>query len=234
MDYQGLIFGDGDANDKNNWFFQKYNKGSSRFWTFQVALNILNQRHDAPVIIETGCQRQADDLGAGMSTSIFAEYIDRYDGTLHVVDNSRRHLQIAGECIQQWDVDVYWHHSDSVAWLKGYEGKIDLLYLDSYDYPIFQMSKKYHPKFEKALKMMQPKTHAEIFMEFEDLARPCQEHCVNEFKAVEDQLDADSIVLIDDNRLPGGGKPGLVKEYLIEQGWICLLDFQQTLWVRRV
>jgi hypothetical protein len=239
-----FIFVDGNKNNKENWFYSKYyySGNNFRFWTFKLALNILSQRNNFLRIIETGCQRQKDDLGSGMSTSIFAEFLTKtlWGGYLHVVDNNQKHLNNALECVEEFrnvaDTFIYFHHMDSVKFLQEYDRKCDLLYLDSYDYPYGKILNKYGGRqdVEKAINILSTKTHKEIFDEFEPIIRPCQEHCFNEFKAIENRLDEETILLIDDNGFPGGGKPGLLKPYLIDQGWICLLDFQQTLWVRSI
>jgi hypothetical protein len=41
-----------------------------------------------------------------------------------------------------------------------------------------------------------------------------------------------SVILIDDNGMAGGGKPRLAKDILIELGYTCLYDWQQTLWIK--
>jgi len=232
-----IVYNTGNDCD-NHWFYNKYNKGNSRYWTFNIALNLLVQKHHNPTIIETGCQRQKDDLGAGMSTSIFAEYIYENDGELIVVDNDQQHLNTATECISEWmsDINASFHCLDSVTFLRNYSGTVDLLYLDSYDYPYGDMLRKYNGQqdIHAAEKILQSKSHTEIISEFKDIVIPCQEHCLNEFKAIESNLSDTSIVLIDDNRLPGGGKPRLAKQYLYQHGWTCLLDYQQTLWVKTI
>lgn len=220
-----------------DWFKNKYwyDGANNRFSTFQLSLNLLEKRFECPTIIETGCQRQKEDLGAGMSTSIFAEYIHRNNGNLIVVDLIQRHLDVATKCVESWpNVDIQFVCSDSVAFLKEYQGKCDLLYLDSYDYPIGQMWDAYGGRVDlpNAMKIVAARSHDELIQEFGGIIVPCQEHCLNEFKAIEGALEQDSIVLIDDNDFPGGGKPGLLKPYLEEQGWTCLLDSQQTLWVK--
>lgn len=224
----------------DNWFFEKYfsDGPNSRFYTFQLALNIISQRKHHPVIVETGCQRQKDDIGAGMSTSIFAEYIARYGGELHVVDNNANHLSIAEKCIAPWAREnqgrVSLYNEDSVIFLSQWKGNIDLLYLDSWDYPVFRMAGEYDLDHKKALEIMKTIPDQEIQTKFHDLVFPCQDHCVREFTAVESQLTDRSLVLIDDNRLPGGGKPGLLKPHLEARGWICLFDLRQTLWARNL
>jgi hypothetical protein len=199
---------------KNNWFYNRYFYGGTnlRYYTFQLALNLLYQGKENPIIIETGCQREEDDVGAGMSTSIFAEYVHRYGGKLITVDNNPRHLSRARTYCQQWvplDGKVEFVCSDSVGYLRNYMGEVDLIYLDSLDYPV--------GRDEGNVAMQQA----------------AQWHSLNELTAIEPNLHGKSIILLDDNHFAGGGKPAKAKEYLVNTGWICLLDLQSTLWIRR-
>lgn len=201
--------------DVNNWFYERYHLkyagSNSRYYTFQLALNLLNQKKKKkPLIVETGCQRQEEDVGAGMSTSIFAEYISRYGGELITCDLYSMHLDRAREYVTKWpDAEVKFVEQDSVTFLSGLGNSPDLLYLDSLDYPIEQ---------------------TEVF---EGLKNAAQEHCFREFKASEALLKKKSLLLLDDNQLPGGGKPKLVKEYLLDhKDWTLLLDLQSSLWMK--
>ena len=197
---------------KENWLHEKYYAagGNGRYFTWQVALNLLHQRHINPVIVETGCQRMADDLGAGMSTSIFGEYVTRYGGTCTSVDNNAEHLGRCEVFTRPFN-GVSLVQSDSVAYLKDYDGPgIDLLYLDSLDYPIGDDANNVR------------------------MQKEAQDHCLNEFKAIEDKLGENTIVLIDDNDFDTGGKPAKLKDYLLSKEWILLLDLQQSLWVKAV
>jgi len=208
-EYQELIFTGPDQ--KINWFYNRfwYNGGNARYITFQIALNLLKQCHENPVIIETGCQRQEEDVGAGMSTSIFAEYIARYGGKLISVDLVEEHLRRAKSYVKKWEsADVSFMLSDSVGYLRMYSGQCDLLYLDSLDYPIGNEA------------------------ENQALIDAAQQHCLNEFRAAQKNLTSGAILLLDDNHLPGGGKPRLVKEYLMTQPeWLCICDLQQSLFL---
>jgi len=201
------------SEESMSWFYNRYfyGGGNQRYYTFQLALNLLNQTTKDPVIIETGCQRQEEDVGAGMSTSIFAEYISRYDGSLITIDNYEPHLRIAMQCCRHWpDINIDFIQSDSVKFLQSYKGKCDFIYLDSLDYPIGNDA---HNK------------------QMQDAA---QKHCLNEFLAIEKNLNKKSIVLLDDNTLPGGGKPKLVKDYLQSKEWLCLIDLQSSLWIKNI
>lgn len=224
---------------QKNWFHDGYYASGSncRYHSFGIALRLLSQRHPDPVIIETGCQRQEDDLGAGMSSSIFAEYVEKYGGTLHVVDNEPKHLELAKGFLKKWPfANTEFTLSDSVEFLREYDGRCDLLYLDSYDYPVGDMWQAYGGQrdLSTAVKILESKTYDDIMAEFSHVIIPCQQHCLNEFRAIEGSLHKNSIVLIDDSDFPGGGKPGMLKPYLAENGWICLYDSQQTLWVKEL
>lgn len=210
MDNNLLFVGD---DLKDNWFWNRYfyGGGNQRYYTFQLALNILNQTIENPVIIETGCQRQEEDVGAGMSTSIFAEYISRYGGSLVTVDNCANHLHVAIQCCRHWpDTDISFIQSDSVKYLREYKKRCDLVYLDSLDYPV---------GYDAGNIQMQ---------------QAAQTHCLNELLAIEKNLTDKSLVLLDDNTLSGGGKPKLAKDYLQSKGWICLLDLQSSLWIKEL
>lgn len=222
---------------KSNWFHERYHNfygGSNyRYFTFQAALNIVHQKVKNPTIVETGCQRQEEDVGGGMSTSIFAEYVHRYGGRVISVDIIREHLERARAYVQKWpDVDAQFVESDSVAFLQHYNGPCDLLYLDSFDFPIFELREMYNAQTETT--RLSSLGREEIIRRHSSLIYPCQRHCLNEFKAIEDRLSKRCVLLVDDGSLSGGGKPGLLKPYLVEKGWTCILDLQSTLWVREV
>lgn len=219
----------------NNWFYQKYYSAANfRYHTFQIALNLLNQRFTNPVIVETGCQRAEDDLGSGMSSSIFAEYINRYGGSLVVIDNNAIHLQMAKKLLQKWpEIDKQFVLKDSVVALRDIE-HCDLLYLDSWDYPYGELLEAYGGKKDitKAERLLIDTPTSEVRSMFFETINPSQEHCVREYQAMSNKMKPGSLLMIDDNQLKGGGKPGLVKPMLPADGWTCLLDAQQTLWIK--
>jgi hypothetical protein len=97
------------------------------------------------------------------------------------------------------------------------------------------MLDKYDGKTDlnKAIAILSAKSHKEIIEEFPSVIL-CQEHCLQEFLAIEMSLQKNTILMIDDNDFPGGGKPGTLKEYLLKRNWICLYDYTQTLWVKEL
>lgn len=192
---------------EGSWFRQKYyyTGGNFRYHSFHIALNLLYQECEAPLIVETGCQRQKDDVGAGMSTSIFGEYAKRHGGRVFTVDNDPNALAVCRACTAEFADRITYTCSDSVKYLSALKERPDLLYLDSFDYDLNGNAAQ---------------------------QQLSQQHCLNELKAVEPRLSERAIVLLDDNDFPGGGKPKLAKRHLSERGWTCLIDQQQSLWIR--
>ena len=216
----------------NAWFDRKFRgKSDGRFPTFKLALNLLLQT-GGRTIVETGCIRQEDDYGAGCSTVLFCEFLSRSDGALFSVDINPQHVALARRLTAGFDTPPVLTVDDSIRFLQttlrdhpGFSGRIDLLYLDSFDYPLDRLYEVCPPD---QLQNMDTETVAARYL---DLILPSQEHCLAELEAARDLLHPRSIVLIDDNDLPGGGKSRLARRALYDWGWICLLDLQQTVWI---
>lgn len=105
---------------------------NDRDTTFDFLLREMNERFQAPVIVETGCVRSREDWsGAGNSTYLLGAWIDGKGGKFISVDNSEENCNFAREYCSQWPVDIVC--SDSVEWLKKTEERIDLAFLDSLD-----------------------------------------------------------------------------------------------------
>jgi hypothetical protein len=226
----------------DDWFTKKYfdkldnRYRHGRFHTFKAALNLLSQRcpEDA-LIIETGCQRELDDWGAGCSTQIFADYLDHYGGRLISVDNNPEHIARSKTFVNSNHVG--WVKSDSETYLSSFwknsaHSTPGLLYLDSFDYPYGILLDTYGGKvdLDMAIEVLWSKKEEDLVAEFKDVITPCQEHCLKEIQAA--PLSTSTIVLIDDASLPGGGKARLAKEWLASNGWVCILDLYQTLWIK--
>jgi hypothetical protein len=189
----------------NNWFDSTYrHKSLDRFWTFKIALNILLQ-YGGKNIVETGCQRLKEDWGGGCSTLLFGNFCQQYNCHLWTVDINQMSLQCAKEETKEFADFISYEYNDSVQFLTTFNKPIDLLYLDSLDYPI----EEHIPK------------------------DTCQQHSLNELKEAWGKLTKNAVVLMDDNNFPGGGKTKLSKKYLLDNGWLCLMDWQQTLWIRK-
>jgi hypothetical protein len=83
-----------------------------------------------PVIVETGTYREENNYeGDGCSTLLFDSFVDYHGGIVFSVDNDPKACKLAEK--NTYFTEVI--ESDSVEFLSVLEGKIDLLYLDSYN-----------------------------------------------------------------------------------------------------
>jgi len=219
--------------DGSGWFDRCYRQDlGARFPTFKLALNLFLRR-GGRCIVETGCVRAEGDFGAGCSTIVFSELLARHGGLLFSVDLDRDHIDVAERLTVHCRDSRALFHDDSLRFLTStlptvanFPGTIDLLYLDSLDYPLAEIQSELSA--EELLHL----SADEIAAALPHRVLPPQEHCLAELLAARPLLGENSIVMIDDNDLPGGGKSRLTKRFLHSEGWVCLLDLQQTLWVR--
>ncbi len=65
-----------------------------------------------------------------------------------------------------------------------------------------------------------------------DNPAPSQKHHLKEIEAAYPFLKDRAIVMIDDCDLPGGGKGGLVIDFLLERGWVVLQSGYQVILCR--
>lgn len=174
--------------------------------TFLKVLELI-EKTEAKLIIETGTSREGlhGAKSNGAATIVFGKWAKQNKAFLHSVDISEKSVAASQNEVdrQELNSSVKIHLSDSIAFLENFKERVDFLYLDSYDYS----------------DDIEVQTKSQI-------------HHLKEFKAIEDQLHDNSIVLIDDCDLPNGGKGKLVVEYMIKQDWKVLINAYQILLVR--
>lgn len=192
-------------------FFEKYKSDldlSKRTKTMQRALELLLEKKKSPgIIIETGTQRLMYDPGGGMSTTIFADFCKTYNFHLFTCDNNPDALYVAARATERFASFVSYVENDSVEFLKQFNQKIDLLYLDSMDCPEYDS-----PTSTKLL--------------------ASQNHQLAEIKAAWNKLSDDPIILLDDNNFDNGGKTRLTKYFLKEYGFDEIMGGNQSLWIK--
>ncbi len=184
----------------------KYNFRRRRV-TFSETLKLLKERN-AKIIVETGTSRDGlkNTKGDGGATIVFGKWAQQNDAKLHSVDISEDSVKGSQEEVDKQGLSniITVHLGDSIAFLKEFSSPIDFLYLDSYDYS---------------------KTDIDIQIK-------SQEHHLQEFLAIEDKLHKNTIVLIDDCGLPGGGKGKTVVEYMKKKDWKIVINAYQILLVK--
>jgi hypothetical protein len=216
-------------------WLQKYSKLDVRFETMKQALELAPK---SPNIVETGCVRLEDDWGGGMSTVIFSDFVTEFGGQMTTVDLSEDNIKLCAKLCEQFKDVLKLAVSDSVDFLKSLpaDTKIDLLYLDSFDYPYGELLNEYGGRedIQKAIDIVKGMSDDEIVERHIDIIDASQQHCLNEIKAALPFLHDQTPILIDDGDLPGGGKPRLAKLFLAENGYTCVVDSYQTLWVKEI
>lgn len=190
--------------DVNFDWFDRFNRLGGRFHSMKSALHILSQIKEQPMIVETGCLRGDADWGAGMSSYIFGIYTDKYGGYFHSVDINPDNVKMAEFVCQGLPVNI--HTSDSVQFLQAWDkGKIDLLYLDSYDYPL-------------------DNRHQE--------AKISQTHQLSEIEFAWDKLADKAVILLDDIDFLSGGKSKVSEAFLRQHNALNIYRGQQSLWLK--
>lgn len=226
-------------------FDRKYKYGlqqGMRHHTMKAALTLMFARN-GNIIVETGCQRLEDDWGAGCSTKVFAEVVktfnalqDTTQARFFSIDNNPTSIKFATTLA---GLDTEFICSDSVEALQKFDIPIDLLYLDSYDYPDGELVERHRiymekptASYEAAMSSMRYLGDKAIVDMYKDLLTLCQQHQVNELEAASPVLHRKSIILLDDYDLPGGGKCRLSHEWLRDNMYEPILTAYQSLWIR--
>lgn len=122
-------------------FLEKYNNNKNiRFMSFKKTLEICNERNFKN-IVETGTSRgkikffffRKYNWKDGMSTIMFADYARHINGKLHTCDISENNIENAKKFTKNFKKYINYYIKDSVSFLKNFNQRIDLLYLDSFD-----------------------------------------------------------------------------------------------------
>jgi len=138
---------------------------ADRHVSFDILLREAKRRFKAPVFVETGCIRSSEDWGgAGYSTYLFGAFVSRCGGKLHSVDISPGNCIFARARTAVFGDAVEIHTSRGADWLKSYEGRIDVLYLDSTDTHIVGHQEECDNECAAAL----PKLHQGSLVVFDD------------------------------------------------------------------
>ena len=184
-----------------------------RATSLSMVFEILDEKKDKDFfIVETGCMRAdhgqlalGDD---GASTYIFDDFINFYDGEVVSVDINPDNVRHAQKMVSD-RTTVYCSDSVEFLWNIPDKRKIDLLYLDSYDFepdnPI--PSQKHHLKELTAV--MKNLRKGSIIMVDDNANTP-------EFEWF--------------TKIAQGGKAGFVKEFMKDVGAELLLDEYQIIW----
>tara|TARA_B100001057_G_scaffold486737_1_gene568365 strand:+ start:3130 stop:3696 length:567 start_codon:yes stop_codon:yes gene_type:complete len=122
-------------------FLKKFNNIKNiRYLSFEKTLKLCLERNHKN-IVETGTSRgkikffffRKHNWKDGMSTVMFAEYAKFVNGKLHTCDISEKNIYNAKKFTKNLTNFINFYVDDSINFLKNFNQKIDLLYLDSFD-----------------------------------------------------------------------------------------------------
>ena len=113
------------------FYKQTWKRGRNE--TFKNLMKYLEDNNiKNPIIVETGTTRLAHkQAGDGHATRIFDAYINYYDGQVYSIDIDKKACECAKSLVSKKSNIIC---SDSVKYLNEFNKKIDLLYLDSFDF----------------------------------------------------------------------------------------------------
>lgn len=211
--YKGL------ANQKNDEFIQMFKAADNvlnpvpmpsvyRDGFVPAFEDLLSRNHDS-IIVEIGTQRYyCSNTDGGGSTHLFAWYINRYGGQLYSVDDNKINVDNGLRELKKRKLlsnNVHIVNDGCIDFIKGFRGKIDLLYLNSRDYRGAECDLK-----ESEEKMLQ------------------------QFKFCEGLLAEDALVLVDGvtNDVTYEGCGRLLIPYLMEKNYKLLHGTYQFLFKR--
>ena len=167
---------------------------TGRNGSFSRVIEILENTYSQPItIVETGCIRNVTEeskFGDGWSTLNWEYYAKKTGSKVYVVDISEHHISQSKKIVPESE-HVTYTQDDSVHYLQEFDKKIDLLFLDSFDY-----------------------------CGDEENIRACHNHSLNEIKAAWNKLNNSCFILIDDvfdNTWAGKGQLSI--PYLLSNGF---------------
>lgn len=120
--------------------------------TVNCILNKYLPKIKDPVIVEFGMTRNPKGIwGDGHFTTIMGWYISNFSGTLYSVDIDSDVISRCSSILSSYGINnsnIHLIHDDALEWVKSINFKIDILYLDAWDYPqdnkIREQSEKNH------------------------------------------------------------------------------------------
>jgi len=179
-------------------------KENGRYHTFFEALRLLSER-EVKVIVETGTERWANPQAC----------FDGDGGSTIIFG----HWAFANNALM-FSVDINAIHLEYCQ--NNTSEYLSNLYL------IHQDSVAFLEQFPYKIDFL----YLDSYDYDEKNPRPAQLHCLNEIKAAESKLTANSIVMIDDCNIPRGGKGKLAINYLLLKGWKLHRNCHQVILIK--
>jgi len=218
--------------DKNIW--------GERYYTTELALNLFKS-YNHRSIVQAGGQSRDFQYSPVDLFNVFGEFIEDVEKgsySLHLdIDNtSKDRLDFINRSLYKYfDVNKIFVHKEIN--IKNKED-IGLLVLNDIYYPIKEIKKEIN-KLNNDLNILECLTYLQTFSEdsfmkrFGEFVLPSQQKVLEQYKSFRKNLRSNSIVLLEGNDYPGGSQTLLAKRQLESDGFICLLNLKQSVWLKR-
>lgn len=177
---------------------------NGRYETFHEALSLMDERN-VQTIVETGTERWQIE-----------KYSFDGDGGSTIIFGHWATINHA----QMYSVDINKTHVEyALNNTKEYESNLKIVLNDSV---------AFLKNFPHQIDFL----YLDSYDYDEQNPVPSQEHCLREIQAAYDKLTTNSIVMIDDCNIPGGGKGYLAIKYLLSKGWYLHRNRHQVILLR--
>lgn len=124
--------------ENSHYLENRLGEFDKRYQSFVMIMDILQERN-AKLLVETGTSRDgaSNFAGDGGSTIIFADWATDNDAYLYTVDIDPRAIANSQQAAAAYAHNVDFVVSDSIKYLSEFAYPIDFLYLDSYDFNLW-------------------------------------------------------------------------------------------------
>lgn len=218
----------------------------SRYYTLNVALSVFRHTRGRS-IVQSGCSPLPGAHDNTYLVKIICKTLKKNKNIkYHIFDENVKYdsynysAPLAQSVIRdtlrsdQYDRGFVYETEDNTQSLKEFKDRVDLLILNENNYPTKELIKKAGIKenYLKALEILNAFEDKDL-IRYSDIINPSQERQLEQYMNIKRNLHHNSIVLLEGADLPGGGQTRLVAKQLAEDGFICLLNSKQSVWIKR-
>jgi len=218
-------------------FKTDYSLWGERYYTTQLALNLFKS-YGLTSIVQVGGQVRDFEYSPIDFYSVLGEFIEdiemgTYELYLDTNNISQSRLNnIKSTLYKNYDINKV---SISTDIKLNHSSNIDLLIINDITYPIKEIKNKIDKNITtlECLNMLKGYPEEDMVKHFGNLIEPCQKRVLKQYNTFKPNLSKHSIVLLEGNDYPGGSQTLLARRQLESDGYICLLNLKQSVWVRR-
>jgi len=207
-----------------------------RYYTLELVFNLYRELKGES-IVQVGCESKDSQYANFDLFEIFAELNEETNGSTYNIYHDEEDKERA-EHIERIKYKKYNPHTINIKNISEYDSQsikyIDLFILNNICYPINELCESIKEfNYLEARNLLNALDDSELIKLYGHLITPCREKMLFDYKTFKSRLSRSAIVVLEGNDYPGGSQTLLVKKQLESDGFICLLDLKQSIWIRR-